>query len=66
MDAVCYRKKEIYSIMKKEEAVLKLYDLGCSSEEIDTLIHIETLQRGNAKKARKKLAIAEIVKDMEL
>jgi hypothetical protein len=52
--------------MEKEEAVLKLYDLGCSSEEIDNLIHIETLQRENAKKARKKLAIAEIVKDMEL
>jgi hypothetical protein len=52
--------------MKKEEAVLALYDLGCSSEEIDNLIHIETFRRKNKKKMRKKLAIAEIVKDMQL
>lgn len=52
--------------MKKEEAVLALYDLGCSSEEIDDLMRIEILRRKNAEKAQKKLAIAEIVKDMEL
>jgi hypothetical protein len=52
--------------MKKEEAVLALYDCGCSSEEIDDLMNIETLRRKNVEKARKKLAIAEIVKDMEL
>jgi hypothetical protein len=52
--------------MNKEEAVLKLYDLGCSSEEIDDLMHIETLRRKNEEKARKKLAISEIVRDMEL
>jgi hypothetical protein len=52
--------------MEKEEAVLALYDLGCSSEDIDDLIHIETLRRKNVEKARKKLAIVEIVKDMEL
>lgn len=52
--------------MKKEEAVLALYDLGCSSEEIDDLIHIETLRRKNVEKARKKIAITKIVKDMEL
>jgi hypothetical protein len=52
--------------MKKEAAVLALYDFGCSSEEIDNLIHIETLRRKNKKKMRKKLAIAKIVKDMEL
>jgi hypothetical protein len=51
---------------KKEEAVLALYDLGCSSEEIDDLMHIETLRRKNVEKALKKLAIAKIVKDMEL
>jgi hypothetical protein len=52
--------------MKKEEAVLALYNLGCSSDKIDDLMHIETLRRKNVEKARKKLAIAKIVKDMEL
>jgi hypothetical protein len=52
--------------MDKEEAILKLYDLGCSSEEIDDLMHIETRRRKNVEKMRKKLAIAKIVKDMEL
>lgn len=52
--------------MKKEKAVLELYDLGCSSDEIDRLIHIETLRRKKEKEMRKKLLIAEIVKHMEL
>jgi hypothetical protein len=52
--------------MQKEEAVLALYDLGCSSEDIDDLIRVEKLRRKNKEKIRKKLAIAEIVKDMEL
>jgi hypothetical protein len=52
--------------MKKEKAVLKLYDLGCSSDEIDDLMHTETLRRKNEKKAQKRAAIAEIVRGMEL
>lgn len=52
--------------MKKEEAVLELYDLECSSEEIDELIRIETLRRKQRRESAKKRAIAEIIKDMEL
>jgi hypothetical protein len=52
--------------MNKESAVLALYALGCSTEEIDDLIHIEMLRRKNVEKAHKKLAIGKIVKDMEL
>lgn len=52
--------------MKKEEAVLKLYDLGCSREEIDDLIRIETLRRKAVAETCKKVNIADIVKHMEL
>ncbi len=52
--------------MKKDAAVLALYGLGCSVEEIDELIRIEILRRKAIKKMFKKANIADIVKHMEL